>query len=455
MTPITTTPEEKIIPSLSIKKLIYGGNGLARDGKGKAIFVRAALPSEVVNVKIIREKKDYAEGDVHEILVASKDRQLPSCPVFGACGGCQLQHLSYEGQALHKSEMVHEFMGQIKQEKPFIIAPIIKSPTPLHYRLRVQLTVQNGHFGFYRTKSHHVVPVNTCPITIDPLNQVLSFLTQKGISLLTSAYGGTLPEDYTIELQGTISGEVLIVLIDPTGAGCMIEKLTSFFEAAAVSGVILYYRKKRFYLGKDYLLYPVLGRKLRVSDRAFVQVHGGMHDLLVQGVLAWAGATSADSKPAPKQARWLELHAGVGMFTIPLAGDVPLSEMAASIIAVEADPQAVLDAKFNLEQAGCKNAQIIGAPIEKALPNFAPHAFTHLLMDPPRAGITPETIKEIARLSPLKIFYLSCHPATLVRDIKGLGAHGYQVQRVQPFDLFPQTGHVEILVELEGGPKAG
>jgi 23S rRNA (uracil1939-C5)-methyltransferase len=428
-----TSPEEKIISSLSIKKLIYGGNGLARDEKGKAIFVRAALPEEVVNVKIIREKKDYAEGIVTEILTPSQDRRLPLCPVFGACGGCQLQHLSYEGQALHKSEMVHEFMGQIKQDKPFIINPIIKSPTPLHYRLRVQLTVQNGHLGFYRTKSHNVVPLNTCPITIDPLNQVLSFLTQKGITLLTLAYGGTLPEDYTIELQGTISGEVLIVLIDPTGAGFMIEKLTSFFEAAAVAGVVLYYRKKRFYLGKDYLLYPVLGRKLRVSDRSFFQIHGGMHDLLAQAVLAFAGTG---------ESRWLELHAGAGMFTIPL------SEMVASIIAVEADPQAVLDAKFNVQKAGCKNAQIIGAPVEKALPNFAPHAFTHLLMDPPRAGITPETIKEIARLSPLKILYLSCHPATLVRDIKGLGAYGYQVQRVQPFDLFPQTGHVEILVEL-------
>ncbi len=437
--PPTSTPEEKIIPSLSIKKLIYGGNGLARDENGKAIFVRAALPSEVVNVKIIREKKDYAEGMIHEMLIASKDRQPPPCPVFGACGGCQLQHLSYEGQALHKSEIVHEFMGQIKQEKPFIINPIIKSPTPLHYRLRVQLTVQKGQIGFYKTKSHNVVPVNTCPITIDPLNQVLSFLTQKGIALLTSAYGGTLPEDYTIELQGTISGEVLIVLIDPTGAGFMIEKLTSFFEAAAVAGVVLYYRKKRFYLGKDYLLYNILGkgqralRKIRVSDRAFVQVHGGMHDVLVEGVLAWAGAG---------ESRWLELHAGAGMFTIPL------SEIAASIIAVEADPQAVLDAKFNLEEALCKNAQIIASQVEKALPNFTPHAFTHLLMDPPRAGITPETIKEIARLSPLKILYLSCHPATLVRDIKGLGAYGYQVQRVQPFDLFPQTGHVEILVEL-------
>jgi 23S rRNA (uracil1939-C5)-methyltransferase len=161
-----------------------------------------------------------------------------------------------------------------------------------------------------------------------------------------------------------------------------------------------------------------------------------MHDLLVKGVLAWADGG---------ESRWLELHAGVGMFTLPLA------EIASSIIGVEADLQAVADAKFNLEEAGCKNVQMIADPVDTALPRFTPGSFTHLLMDPPRAGITFGTIKEIARLSPLKILYLSCHPATLVRDIRGLVAEGYQVQRVQPFDLFPQTGHLEILVELTHG----
>ena len=439
-------PSEKIIPSLSIQKLIYGGNGLARDAQGKAVFVRAALPGEVANVKIIRERKDYAEGVVDEIITASQERCFPPCAVFGICGGCQLQHLSYEGQTSHKSEIVHEFMRQIQQKEPFTIHPIIPSPTPFHYRLRVQLTVQNGQdgtpgvrpmspaIGFYRTKSHHVVPVNTCPITIDPLNKVLAFLTEKGIALLTEAYGGTLPDDYTIALQGTESGEVLIVLIDPTGAKAWVEKITSFFEAARVAGVILYQRKKQFCIGKNYLVYTILGRKLRVSDRAFVQVHGGMHDLLVKAVLAWADSG--------KESRWLELHAGVGMFTIPL------SRVASSIIGVEADPQAVLDAQFNLDENGCKNAQIIASPVGTALPRFTPDSFTHLLMDPPRAGITLNTIKEIARLSPLTILYLSCHPATLVRDIRGLGAYGYRIERVQPFDLFPQTGHVEILVKL-------
>jgi len=433
MSPEMPTQPERVIPALSIKKLIYGGNGLGRDNQGKAIFVPFMLPEETATVSIIREKKDYAEGVITEMLTASQARRLPPCPVFGTCGGCQLQHLSYEGQALHKSKIVHEFMGQIKQAEPFTINPLITSPKPFHYRLRVQLTVQKGQIGFYRTKSHNVVPVNFCPITIEPLNKTLSFLTGAGIALLQSAYGGILPEDYTIELQGTEAGDVLVILIDMTGAGFLIEKMTAFFDAACVAGVVLYYRKKRFCLGKDYLVYNVLEKKLRVSDRAFVQVHGGMHDLLVKGVLAWADSG---------ESRWLELHAGVGMFTLPL------SEIAASIVAVEADPQAILDANFNLEEAGCKNVQMIASPVEKALPRFTPDSFTHLLMDPPRAGIAPRTIKEIVRLSPLKILYLSCHPATLGRDIRGLVVGGYQVQRVQPFDLFPQTGHMEILVEL-------
>ncbi len=432
--PIAEAVPQRIISALPIKKLIYGGNGLARDEQGKAIFVSCALPGETVDVKIVREKKDYAEGIATKIYTSSPQRHFPPCKVFGACGGCQLQHLSYEGQTQHKNEIVDEFMGQIKQKEPFTIAPIIGSPNPFHYRLRVQLTIQNGKIGFYEPKSHTVVPVTSCPITIDPLNQVISFLTEKGIALLTAAYGGKLPADYTIELQGTEAGEVLIILMAPTRDKCLVEKIATFYDAAGVSGVILYQREKRFHLGKDHLVYNVMGKKLRVSDRAFVQVHAGMHDVLVKGVLAWADSD--------KESRWLELHAGVGMFT------VPLSETAESIIGVEADPQAVIDAKLNLEEAGCKNAQMVASPVDEALPKFTTGAFTHLLMDPPRAGITPRTIKEIARLSPLKILYLSCHPATLVRDIRGLAAEGYQVQRVQPFDLFSQTGHVEILVEL-------
>jgi 23S rRNA (uracil1939-C5)-methyltransferase len=434
-----STQHEKIIPSLFIQKLIYGGNGLARDENGKTVFVSMALPGEEVSAKIVREKKDYAEAIATKILLPAPERRAPLCPVFGECGGCQLQHLSDSGQALHKMEIVREFMQQIKQKEPVTINPIIVSSTPLHYRLRVQLTIQNGQIGFYRTKSHRVVPVNSCPITIDPLNKVIAFMATKGIGLLTDAYYGTLPEDYTVELQGTIAGEVLIVLIAPTGAKFSIEKMTAFADAVSVTGMILYHKKKQICIGKDYLVYDVMGRKMRVGDRAFVQGHGEMHDLLVKGVLAFANSN--------QESRWLELHAGAGMFTLFL------SEIAASIVAVEENPQAVADANFNLQEASCKGAEVICSTVDNALPRFTPHAFTHLFMDPPRAGITPQTIKEIARLSPLKILYLSCHPATLVRDIRGLMAVGYHVTRVQPFDLFPQTGHLEILVALENSVK--
>ena len=437
----------RIISSLLIKKLIYGGSGLGRDDKGKTIFVPMALPGEVANVRIVREKKDYAEGTVDDILTASPERRLPPCPVFGACGGCQLQHLSEEGQAVHKSEIVHEFMGQIQKEsfqkEPFTIHPLIRDEGSLHYRLRGQLKVQNKQIGFYRTKSHDIVPVNDCAIMIDPLNQALTFLIEKGIALITDAYGGVLPKNYTIELQGTRLGEVLIILIDATSTTFSMEKMTSFFDATRVaerlhfSGVVVYRGKNRLCLGKDYLTYNVAGNNIRVSDQSFVQVHGGMHDLLIKTVSAWANSEKS------KESHWLELHAGVGMFTLPL------SEIAGSIIGIEGSPYAVLDAKFNLKEAGYQQTQIIAASVETALTVFAPHSFTDLLMDPPRGGIAPSTIKEIGRLSPRRILYLSCHPATLVRDIRGLVSEGYHLQQVQPFDLFPQTGHVEILVELK------
>jgi 23S rRNA (uracil1939-C5)-methyltransferase len=278
---------------------------------------------------------------------------------------------------------------------------------------------------------------------VAPINHALTFLKEKGSRLLADAYNGLLPKDYNLEIQANRSGELLFALTDPAGSRFSHDKMTTFFEEGkqaggtnfSLQGVIIYNGKKRFRLGQDFLLYDILGTKMRVSDRTFVQVNGSLLEPLIKGVLSWADANFPNS-------RWLELHAGAGFFTLHLA------EIASSILAVEESHVAVFDGKWNLQAAGRTNAEMIAACGEKVLTGLASGTFTHLLMDPPRAGITDKEIQEIVRIAPKKILYLSCHPPALVRDIKKLSAHGYRLRRVQPFDLFPQTGQIEVLAEM-------
>ncbi len=419
----------KTIPALSIRKLIFGGSGLGHYD-GKAVFVPMTLPGEVAGVEIVHEKKDYAEGIVRELLSLSEERCSPPCPVFGVCGGCQLQHLSAEGQIRHKTEMANEFVRQVRQSEPFVSYPTIPAPSSFYYRLRAQLAIQNGRIGFYRRKSHEIVPIVACPLVAPPLNAALAFLSGTGMALLTGIS--------EVEIQGTDTGELLIILI---GQGFSSDKRRLFFKSATAAlspaslrGLIVYDRGKRFCLGDDYLTYTVRGKTMRVSHCSFLQVHGAMHDLLVETMLRWTEG---------KDARWLELHAGVGMFTLHLAG------RARSLVSIEAHAEAVKDAHFNLSAAGIKNVRLLTGHAERLLPRFSPGAFTHLLLDPPRGGVTKREMTEIVRLSPKRIFYLSCHPPTLVRDIRALHGKEYRMRQVQPFDLFPQTGHLEMLVDLQ------
>ncbi|MEK7285999.1 MAG: 23S rRNA (uracil(1939)-C(5))-methyltransferase RlmD [Nitrospirota bacterium] len=435
---------DKIIPSLTIQKLVYGGKGIARSDQGKAVFVPYLLPGEQADVKIVRAKKDYDEAIIEKRLTTAPERRSPVCPVFETCGGCQLQHLSEPGQSSHKNEVVSEWMRQIKQKESFETLPIIASPMPFHYRLRGQFNIQNGRIGFYRAGSHEVVPIESCPLMIPPINHAISFFNEKGIRLLSEAYDNSLPLEFQMEIQSTVEGAILLVFHDSSGRHFSKEKMSVFFEEAraagngnalfSLQGIIVYSVKKRFQLGKDFLDYLVMGKKMRVSDRTFVQVNFSMFDLLIKGVRAFS---ENDEKT-----RWLELHAGAGFFTLPL------SEIASKVTAIESSPIAVEDAEWNLNAAERSNVQMITSLGGSALARLSYHEYTNVFLDPPRTGLTALEILETVRIAPKKILYLSCHPPAFVRDMNKLLNSGYRLLRVQPFDLFPQTGHLEILAEM-------
>jgi 23S rRNA (uracil1939-C5)-methyltransferase len=217
------------------------------------------------------------------------------------------------------------------------------------------------------------------------------------------------------------------------------KELESLYEKLGallpLRGVIAYSKEARYRAGNDYLLQSLFDREIRISDRSFSQVNGAILPLLIETVRGWAGPTAED--------RILELYSGAGTFTLFLAEGVE------ALTAVEENPAAAEDARWNLDRAGLRHVRLLSASAEDGLEKEArkKERYTKIFLDPPREGATEAVLKGMAHLAPEKIFYLSCNPATFARDIRFLSARGYRLARVQPLDMFPQTGHLELLAE--------
>ena len=401
--------------TLQIEKLAQGGLGLGRYG-GRTVFVPFTAPGETVTVRLYRQKSDYDEGVIETIVTPSPTRRTPPCPLFGICGGCQLQHMTETAQVKYKAEALAEALARIGKIQTANVLPMVASPESLGYRRRARLTVQKGRIGFLRRQSHQVVPVSHCPLLVPALNETLAAI-EKGLPL------AGLDE---IELQA--GGGVLVVL---RGGKFTPHVARAFFEAhqPLLRGVVLYTLEGRCCFGIDHLIYPYQERTIQVSDRAFVQVNGLVNQLMIEHLLRQVSPTETV----------LELHSGTGNFTLPLARRV------ATVTAVEGNPMAVEDARRNLR--GLSNVTLIRAPVAEAMERMLPETFTRVVLDPPREGAAV-MLPHLLRLKPTAISYLSCNPATFARDAGLLCQNGYRLQAVQPFDLMPQTGQTELLAEL-------
>jgi len=399
--------------------------------EGRVIFVPFTIPGEAVEAEIVREKKGYAEGEIVQILTASPERRDAPCPVFTICGGCQLQHLPEVAQLRYKVEAMREVLARIGKITSYDLLPPIPSPLPFHYRTRSQLKVERGALGYYRQKSHAIVSIDRCPLLIAPLNAAIE-------AILRSLQRDRLEE---IELQGVASGDFLIIL---RGEQFPHDRGERFYEAARqtlpLKGVVVGNRRGRHVFGENFLIDTVREKRFRISERAFSQVNPAVNHLLIETALEWTAPTPND--------RILELYSGIGNFTLFLA------ERAAAVTAVEGNRAAVEDARWNLQGAGIANVSLQAASAEegvrRALREKAP--YTQIFLDPPREGAGKAVMQGIASLDPERVIYLSCDPATFARDARILLDRGYALRRLQPFDMFPQTGHLELLSEIVKSP---
>ncbi len=433
-----------MVTELVVHRVVAGGNGLA-EHEGLKVFVPFAAPEERVRARFVTRKRDYAVARIEEVLEPSPLRVEPRCPLFGECGGCQLQHISYEGQLVVKKLIVNDALQRIG--RVFLPVGNLRPADPAwRYRNKTQYPVAgNGgiRVGFYRRGSHDLVDVPACPLHPGRFDELRRAACDAFVGAGERPYDERTHRGNIRHLVLRTNGTDDLVIVT-TRTGRLAEPVAAALAAVpGVAGVvqsvnpartnrILGSRTARL-SGGDHLVHDILDRRFRVSAKSFCQVHAGQAARLCRKVLKHA-APSGDEVV-------LDLFSGIGMLSIILARFVD------RVVGIELEPAAVRDARHNSRINDTGNVEFIEGAVADVLPGI--ERADIVILDPPRRGCQPETLRRIAGLRPRTVVYVSCGPATLARDLRVLAGLGYAATDIEPLDMFPQTFHVETVARLE------
>jgi tRNA/tmRNA/rRNA uracil-C5-methylase (TrmA/RlmC/RlmD family) len=364
--------------TLTIHDVAFGGEGVGRVDEF-VVFVPFVITGETVAAEITEVKKSFARARLLRVITSASERVMPECKYYGACGGCQYQHMDYPAQLRMKHKQIADLFERVGKISRAVVAPVLPCPEPYGYRNRIMIRSQwNGpakklEVGFIRTDNKFVEDIDECKIAEPTLNEQLKEVRANpphkgGIKVVLRVQ----PENWEVPRD-------------------------SFFQ-------------------NNFFLLPKLVETVRNLLKA-----GGTRHLI-------------------------DLYCGVGFFGIEAAAAVD------SFVGVEYDKQAIAAARQNAASRKINNGEFISAQVEQALPEllkkFSPEK-TAILLDPPRKGCWPETLQLLRETKPAQVIYVSCHPATMARDLNILCADGvFDLARVQPLDMFPQTQHVECVADL-------
>lgn len=424
-----TNPKNEL--ELDIDRLSYGPYGVGRMD-GKAIMVPQSAPGDRLVARLIESKERYGIGEILEIVTPSTLRQMPPCPYVGNCGGCTWQHIRYLEQLKAKEQSVGDALRRIGKLDDFELRPIIASPNAEHYRRRIRLQVSAiKRLGFYGAASHHVVEIDNCLIAAEPLNRVIAALRPWLDQLVTTlAYIEIVCGDEPGQTVVTAEANIPLGSSDEERCATLVDR------AVGIDGVIVHGNDWRKTWGNPSITVVLQDDlSLKLDADTFTQVNGEANRLMLTELLK-AGAFD-------KSDRVLELYAGAGNFTLPIA------RQAGEVTAVEGFRSAVTSGKLNGQRNAIDNIHWLCAPVPRAVGQLRKQRqkFSKIVLDPPRSGakaIEPE----IAALGAATLAYVSCNPATLARDLAALSQQGYKLQFVQPIDFFPHTFHVESLAMM-------
>lgn len=394
---------------------LYGGYSLAKGDR--VVFVRGAIPGEVVEAEVVEKKRDYSIADATGVLRSSEDRVEPECEVFGLCGGCHYQYIRYERQVRIKEEIVLDCLRRIGRLDIRLDAPIYDDPRG--YRRRAQFKVDDrGRVGFYRPLSHRVVEFSRCMLLCSEINHILNEI--KSLELPRG-----------IREVHVISGDTSV--IDIRGREVPEDFLTGLMDIKGVSGI---YVNGRHLTGEQRIGLLLNDLFYFVSSGAFFQSNWRLNCRLVSMVKEFVRNVSPE--------RVLDLYAGGGNFSLPLSG------VAKEVIATEEATASYQDALFNIEYNGVDNVRFKNRKVESLL---VKKRIDLVITDPPRVGMSKDAIRKIVELEPEWIIYISCNPSTLARDLNRL-SEAYSVESVRVVDMFAHTFHIESISILKRKKEA-
>ncbi len=421
---------------------------------GFTVFVPNLLATEAATIKIVSVHRRFARGQVVERHNNAIHRVTPPCPVHGVCGGCHLQHLEYPQQLQYKQQIVARALSKLPQARPPEILPILGMKHPFRYRNQVQVPVEWDNvgkrirFGFFARDSHTIVETPTCHLEPFTMERTVAYLVDWLMSLgpeicatvhhIIVRESSTAPEQLVIFALRRPHPSLRKALADLVGVQTSPQAAYKIVGVALtvqpqVSGPV-WGQSVDFVAGTPFIHEQVGSVEFLISARSFFQVNHTQSVRLVETVQDYAKLTGNE--------RVLDAYCGTGMLALALA------KTAGSVIGIESIPAAIADANHNADHNQIDNVQFLVGQVEIELPRLIRHGqtFDLMVLDPPRKGVHPAVIEAVLAAKPRQLIYVSCNPTTLGRDATLLVNGGYQIDRVQPVDMFPQTSHVECVV---------
>lgn len=441
--------------TLEIADLASNGEGVGRH-EGFTVFVPGALPGEKIQARVISVQKSYARALAQAVLDPAPHRVTPACRAYPACGGCRLQHLSYPGQLRFKQQVVERALRHIGRLSGVTVLPTLGMDRPWAYRNKAQfpLARRGGRVvaGFYAPRTHRVVEIEECPLQHPRANQALAAVLAAANELRIPAYDEETGAGFLRHLLVRVAvqtGELMLVLVSRERAVPQLTRLVKKLVAGVpgLTSLLLNVNPQRtnVILGEEWQTLwgsPTISEYLgpyrfRISGGSFFQVNPAQTVRLYEKAVEYAALTGRETV--------LDAYCGIGTISLFLAAQ------ARQVHGIEVVASAVEDARLNARENGVANAEFHLGRVEEVLPRLSA-AGVHpdvVVVDPPRQGCRPEVLSALAAARPERLVYVSCHPATLARDLGILAVHGLRAVVAQPVDMFPQTMHVECVVLLE------
>ncbi len=396
---------------MKIEKLDYYGRGISRSS-GKVYFIENALKDEDVSITLLKEKKKYCEAKLKEISNISKDRTEAKCKYYNVCGGCQLMHIKEEKQEEFKKEKVEEILKKfLKYNKD--VNDIVFSKN-FNYRNKVVLHVKDNKLGFYKNKTNELIEIDKCLLLNPVINDLISYL--KNYIELKDI------EKITIKV-GNKTNEVMLII---DGSIAYYQNLLEIVDVLIINEKVM--------TTKDYITSYIGNKKYIIKRNSFFQVNYDISTRMYDKV--------KDVIVKEKSKNVLDLYCGTGTIGIYI------SDVVSKITGIEVVSDAIESANINKKINNVENIEFILGKVEDKLDFISNNNIDTVIVDPPRSGLHKKVIPILEKISPKTIIYVSCDPITMARDIKLL-SNNYELVEVTPYDMFPNTYHVECVCVLK------